>query len=179
MSTLPADHRAPDKRLAAVCGLFCPACSLYIATQEDPQRLTRLAEQFQLSEEEMRCDGCRAEKRGPYCQTCKMIVCAAEKGLDFCGECEEYPCEDLKTFQAAAPHRKELWNAQARIKEVGYVQWFQEMYAEYACPQCQTLNSAYDLVCRNCGHEPSCAYVNKHNASIMQHLDRSSVMRSR
>ncbi|MDY0095668.1 MAG: DUF3795 domain-containing protein, partial [Candidatus Vecturithrix sp.] len=64
MSTLPTDHRAPDKRLAAVCGLFCPACSLYIATQEDPQRLTRLAERFQLSEEEMHCDGCRAEKRG-------------------------------------------------------------------------------------------------------------------
>ena len=163
-------NETPDKQLAAVCGLFCPACSLYIATQEDPERLTRLAEQFQLSEEAMRCDGCRSEKRGPYCQTCKMVVCAAEKGIDFCVECDEYPCEELKAFQAAAPHRIELWNDLERIKEFGYKQWSQEMDERYACPQCQTLNSAYDLVCRNCGNEPSNEYVNRHKQAILKFL---------
>ncbi len=28
-----------DKKLAAVCGLFCPACTIYIGTREDPDRL--------------------------------------------------------------------------------------------------------------------------------------------
>jgi hypothetical protein len=27
------------KNLAAVCGLYCEACSLFIATKEDPERL--------------------------------------------------------------------------------------------------------------------------------------------
>ena len=37
------NFKKPDKTLAAVCGLYCEACSLYIATKEDPARLTALA----------------------------------------------------------------------------------------------------------------------------------------
>ena len=159
-----------DKKFAAVCGLFCEACTLYIATTEDPARLKLLAERFQLSEEAMRCYGCRAEKRGPYCQTCKMFACAAEKGIDFCSECEEYPCDDLKEFQSQMPHRNELWNDLERIKEIGYQNWLREIKKSYTCSQCQTLNSAYDLKCRKCGQEPSCDFVAKHKQAIEQVL---------
>jgi len=102
-----------DKKFAAVCGLFCEACNLFIATQEDPARLKRLAARFQVSEEDAKCQGCRSEKRGPYCRICKMFSCAAERGIDFCSECEDYPCNDLKQFQAERPHRIEflmIWN---------------------------------------------------------------------
>jgi hypothetical protein len=170
MSMAHVDGRVPDKKLAAVCGLFCPACRVFIGTQEDPERLDKLAEQFRYPVEEMKCDGCRSDKRGPYCKICKMAVCAAEKGIDFCGECEEYPCEDLKKFQAAMPHRIELWSAQERIKEIGYERWFTEMLEEYSCPQCGTLNSAYDLTCRECGYEPSCEYVRRHGEAVVRHL---------
>jgi len=38
------DHsEESDKILAAVCGLYCEACSWFIATTEDPERLKRLA----------------------------------------------------------------------------------------------------------------------------------------
>ena len=63
-----------DKKLAAVCGLYCEACTLFIATTEDPARLKGFAERFQLSEDAMRCYGCRSDERGPYCQTCKMFT---------------------------------------------------------------------------------------------------------
>lgn len=159
-----------DKTLAAVCGLFCEACTLYIATTEDPARLNALAERFQLSEEVMKCYGCRSEKRGPYCQTCKMSACAAERGIDFCGECGEYPCNDLKQFQSERPHRNELWDDLERIRTVGYKQWLCEIRANYTCPQCQCINSAYDLKCRKCGQEPSCNYVSKHRQAIEQAL---------
>jgi len=32
-----------DKKYAAVCGLYCEACSWFIATTEEPERLKRLA----------------------------------------------------------------------------------------------------------------------------------------
>jgi hypothetical protein len=99
MSMTQKHEEVPDKKLAAVCGLFCPACSLFIGTQEDPARLKKFSERFQVSEEEVKCQGCRSHTRGPYCKICKMVVCAAEKGIDFCGECEEYPCEDLKSLR--------------------------------------------------------------------------------
>ncbi|QTA78395.1 DUF3795 [Desulfonema limicola] len=155
-----------DKNLAAVCGLYCEACTFFIATKEDPERLKRLAKQFQLSEDDVKCYGCRSDKRLPYCQECKMSACAAEKGIDFCSQCNDYPCYDLKQFQSKRPHRKELWDNLDRIKAIGYKQWLKEIKKHYTCPQCSTINSAYDLKCRKCGEKPSCGYVEKHKQAI-------------
>ena len=86
MESRNKDLRTPDKRLAAVCGLFCPACHVYIATQEEPERLAMMGRRFQKSLKEMRCSGCRSSKRCFYCETmCFMAKCAAGKGVDFCG----------------------------------------------------------------------------------------------
>jgi hypothetical protein len=159
-----------DKKFAAVCGLYCKACSWFIATSEDPERLKRLAAQLHYSEEESKCCGCRSDKRLSYCEKCKMFACAAGRGVDFCSECEEYPCEDLKRFQSAMPHRIELWANLERIKSSGYENWLNEMRDVYACPRCRTINSAYDSKCRKCGEEPSCDYAARHRQEIEHYL---------
>jgi hypothetical protein len=159
----------PDKKLAAVCGLFCPSCSLFIASMEDPARLRGISERFGIPPEELECHGCRSDKRGFYCrQHCKMAECAAQRGLDFCGECEEFPCPDLKTFQAQMPHRLELWESQRRICEVGYEMWYLEMIEHYSCQECNTVNSAYDAACRACGATPGSPFVKLHGDEISQ-----------
>lgn len=158
---------APDKKLSAVCGLFCPACTVYIGSVEEPTRLKALSERFGASEEDMRCNGCRSEKRGLYCnKACKMTGCASEKGVDFCGQCPDFPCADLKAFQSQMPHRADLWDSQARIKAVGYEKWYSEMIELYSCPSCGTINSAYDQECRKCGTSPSCDYVKIHEEEV-------------
>lgn len=163
--------RTPDKRLAAVCGLFCPACTVFIGTQEDPGRLAIMARRLQRPVEEMRCNGCRAERRCFYCESrCTMAKCAAAKGLEFCGECPDYPCKDLETFQAEMPHRIELWKSLQRIRDAGYETWYREMVEHYSCRHCGTVNSAYDIACRKCGSTPSCAYVDHHKDEIMRHM---------
>jgi len=162
--------KEPDKKFAAVCGLYCEACSWFIATTEEPERLKRLAAQMNYSEEECRCYGCRSEKRLFYCGKCKMSACAAEKGIDFCSECKDYPCDDLKQFQAAMPHRIELWDNLERIRSAGYEQWLKEIRKNYTCRRCQTLNSTYDLKCRKCGEEPSCDYVASHRLAIEEFM---------
>lgn len=155
-----------DKKYAAVCGLYCEACSLFIATREDPERLKALAARFGLSEEAVKCHGCRSDKRFPHCENCRMFACAAERGIDFCSECEEYPCGHLKEFQAERPHRIELWDDLERIRAVGHERWLREIREHYTCPRCRTINSAYDLKCRKCGEEPSCPYVSRHKEEI-------------
>ena len=165
------DTCLPNKTLAAACGLFCPGCWIFIAGRETPENRDKIARTMNRPTEGLHCDGCRAEERFSYCQTCTLIACATARGLDFCGSCTEYPCEDLKQFQAARPHRLELWEAQARIQEVGYEQWFEEMTKRYACGRCGTLNSAYHLTCRVCGSRPSSAYVAAHWAEIVAHLE--------
>ena len=160
-----------DKKLAAVCGLYCEACSWFIATTEDPERLKRMAAQMHFSVEESRCYGCRSDKRLSYCEKCKMSACAARKGINFCSECEEYPCDDLKAFQSAMPHRIELWDNLERIRSAGYKQWLKEIRGNYTCPRCHTINSTYDLKCRKCGEEPSCDYVARHRQEIERFMN--------
>ena len=168
------DDLHEKKKLAAVCGLFCPSCTVYIGTQDDPQRLKVLAERYQLPVESWECQGCRSEKRSYYCENiCPMVTCAAERGIEFCGECNEYPCQELKKFQAERPHRIELWEAQGRIAEIGFSAWFDEMKDHYSCPKCRTINSAYDRVCRVCGSEPSCRYVELHQGEIDDFFSKS------
>ncbi len=159
-----------DKNLAAVCGLFCEACTLYIATQEDPARLKKLAAQFGISEEEVKCRGCRSEKRGPYCGVCHMAPCAARRGVEFCSACPEYPCAELKAFQAERPHRIELFKSLEQIRDQGWERWMADMRQHYACSRCGALNSAYDLKCRKCGAEPSCAFAARHREAIREFL---------
>jgi hypothetical protein len=162
------------KRLSAVCGLFCPSCTVFIGTKEDPRRLQALAERYKLPIEAWECEGCRSNKRSYYCENiCKMAPCAAQKGIEFCGDCDEYPCEELKKFQAERPHRLELWEAQQRIAQIGFSKWFEEMLAHFSCPGCHTINSAYDQNCRVCGAEPSCRYVQVHKQEIEKFLPKS------
>ena len=160
-----------DKRHAAICGLFCPACSNFIATQEEPGKLEKRAKKLDRPLEDLKCHGCRSDRLYIFCkEECIMRECAAEKGVDFCGDCLEYPCDALSEFQAKLPHRLELWQDLQRIKEAGYEQWYKEMLEHYSCPQCGTINSAYNLQCRKCGEDPSCKYVELHKIKIEQYI---------
>lgn len=154
------------QKLAAFCGLYCGACSLFIASTEDPARLEKLSAAFKTPPEALRCLGCRSDKLSPFCRDCGFKACAKGRGTAFCSECGEFPCADLTAFQKERPHRLELWNDLERIKEAGAEVWMKEKRAEYACPECGTINSAYDLACRKCGTSPSCAYVRKHRGAV-------------
>lgn len=161
------DITVPDKRLAAVCGLFCPSCPVFIGSREDKARLEKLAGHFRCSVEDLKCEGCRSGKVCKYsCGNCTLTKCAADKGLDFCGECQHYPCDGLRAFQSSMPNRLELWDSQQRIKDVGWEQWYAEMVEHYSCQTCGTLNSVSDRSCRECGTSPSCAYVEAHQEEI-------------
>jgi len=59
--------------------------------------------------------------------------------VDFCIECDEYPCSDLKKFQSERPHRAELWDDLKEIKAMDYKHWLKKIRTNYACPQCQTI----------------------------------------
>jgi hypothetical protein len=158
--------------LAAVCGLYCAGCSIFISSHEDPERLALLAARWGVPVEQMHCDGCRAEIRTPYCRECTLFACATERGHTFCVECADYPCKELDGFRADKPHRTEIYENLDCIRATGVEAWFTEMKHRYSCPTCGTLNSAYDLKCRSCGHEPANDYVAAHRDEIVEALSR-------
>lgn len=67
------------------------------------------------------CRGCR--KGECKYAGCGVITCHREKGVDFCFQCEDFPCEKSH-FD---PHLKERWILMnERMKEVGVEAYFEE-----------------------------------------------------
>jgi len=150
----------PDKQTAAVCGLLCKACGIYIATQENnTESLSRIAERMQIPVEEVRCMGCRSEVLSAHCKTCYFRECADKKGIAFCSECNDYPCAQLKDFQSKLPHRVELFQSLNRIKKIGWENWYAEMVERHSCTSCNHLSGWYDFACTKCGNSPSSRFV--------------------
>ncbi|TEB12201.1 DUF3795 domain-containing protein [Pelotomaculum propionicicum] len=67
------------------------------------------------------CGGCRSEN--VQCPIiCEAKTCYREKGIDFCFQCGEYPCE--KQFSGRL---RERWKEKNdRMKEIGVVEFYYE-----------------------------------------------------
>lgn len=157
-----ASELEPDLVLGGACGVFCGSCGVYLATREDPERLAALAARFGVRSEDMRCLGCRSGTRSPHCRTCAFLPCAAERGIESCAACGEFPCSRLREFQAERPHRAELFQGLALWKEKGWEAWFRRMAERTSCAACGSLNSVYDRACAACGAEPSSPFRGEH-----------------
>ena len=62
--------------LISFCGIDCKKCTNY--------------------KQNMNCQGCRDERE--LLSDCPTRICANEKGLVHCGDCEVFPCEELINF---------------------------------------------------------------------------------
>lgn len=67
------------------------------------------------------CDGCR----GGTClyPNCGVTTCYQDKGVDFCFECDEFPC-DRTNFE---PHLERRWRQMnERMREIGVEVYYEE-----------------------------------------------------
>lgn len=68
------------------------------------------------------CSGCRGDNVQCPLITCSARTCVREKAIDFCFECDEYPCE--KQFSGRL---RELWKKMNdRMKEIGVIEYYHE-----------------------------------------------------
>ncbi len=160
-------EKKPDIQVAAVCGLFCPSCGVYIATQEnDEAKLIYYASRLGQTIEDTKCDGCRSGRVSAQCRLCEFRSCSEKKGILFCSECDEFPCESLKEFQTKMPHRLELWESLELVKTEGLQKWWAKMAEDYTCPECGVINSSYDIKCAKCHHKPGNKTVERNMQTI-------------
>ena len=115
--------------LTAPCGLDCFNCPVYEGNITE-ERKKQLSDFWKIPVEETPCKGCRGEngycKFGPNHQ-CATWNCTKEKGVSFCYECTDFPCELLMPTQkgAAFPHNMKVYNL-CRMKLVGLDGWIEE-----------------------------------------------------
>lgn len=93
----------------------------------------QLSEKYQIPVETMLCRGCRSHngqiplQKHVFGEThrCAAYECIKEKGLDFCGECDAFPCDYLHPYADKAadlPHNTKVFNL-CLINKMGLQQW--------------------------------------------------------
>ncbi len=68
----------------AYCGIDCNKCKNY--------------------KQNVNCQGCRVEE--VLLSDCFTIPCCRAKNIEFCNQCDIFPCEKMKEFYESAPRRK-------------------------------------------------------------------------
>jgi len=98
-----------------------------IITEEYKQQVSEF---LGIQPEETPCKGCRDEKghcrfaTGKHCATWD---CVQEKGVTYCYECADFPCQLLMPTQQGAqfPHNMKVYNL-CRMKFLGIDKWIEE-----------------------------------------------------
>ena len=132
------------------CGLNCRACPVLVANQNNT--VAARAAEWGMEPENLVCHGCKSEHTAVFCVKCEMRTCAQEKGIEFCFECDSFPCTMLVNFNndKAAHHSVVLHNLN-RIREVGAEAWLKEQKLRWQCPECGSAYTWYDEICSACG----------------------------
>ncbi len=146
------DEREVDPQLAGICGIYCGACPIYRAwVEQDAARLEALATSLGVIPEKLLCTGCRTP--GTFCfgGECEIKTCAESKGVAFCADCDEFPCERIDRFAAGATYRAEALRNVPRIREVGWHPWLREQDAHWRCHVCRAKIAVDERTCHACG----------------------------
>lgn len=116
------------KNLTAPCGIDCFNCEIHENNITTELR-GLLASKLHIPKAEIACSGCRS---GDGCKLfkreCETKKCVDAKGLEFCFECDDFPCFKLLPAREGAerfPHNYKLFNL-CRIKKLGLKKWADE-----------------------------------------------------
>jgi len=115
-------------QMTAPYGLDCFNCAVYLAGKDEALR-ANIAKRFGVTPEKVVCKGCRNEN-GTIAligmkEPCKVYKCIAKKGVDFCFECPEFPCDNLHPYADMAlqrPHNLKVFNL-CLMKKMGVENW--------------------------------------------------------
>ncbi|NHJ22625.1 MAG: DUF3795 domain-containing protein [Candidatus Lokiarchaeota archaeon] len=132
-----------EKNLAAPCGMYCGACRSYLILKKN------------LLEEKGRKNGCKGCRiRNKNCSFIKKDCALIRKNeIDFCFECDSFPCSNLQRIDGRYSERYNVSFIQnlKRIQEIGFERWLEEQEILYRCPDCGGEISVHDKECFDCG----------------------------
>jgi hypothetical protein len=109
------------------CGIDCFNCELF-GDNITPELQERIAQYRSEPQASIRCLGCRETGCLVITGECATKTCVAEKGVDFCYECGDFPCNRLHPCAERAetfPQSFKVFNL-CRIKKVGLDRWAEE-----------------------------------------------------
>ena len=116
------------QQMTAPCGLDCFNCPVYLASENNKLRAA-ISKNLGVSFEQAMCRGCRNEKGTmaflAMTEPCNVYQCTEKKGMSFCCECPDFPCDHLHPYADQAslvPHNTKVFNL-CLIKKMGLESW--------------------------------------------------------
>ncbi|MFW9999992.1 MAG: DUF3795 domain-containing protein [Candidatus Hodarchaeota archaeon] len=112
------------KKLIAVCGLDCAQCKIYLAPF-NPKITQQLIRTFNniwdnVKPEDFHCSTCRGEISDCWTKECWIRNCCINnKKLEFCYQCQDFPCEGLKERANKSKRYKAALNNLKKMKKKG------------------------------------------------------------
>lgn len=116
------------QKIIAPCGIDCFNCEVFEDNVTEELQ-TRLSAKTNIPKEKITCKGCID---GNIClflkiqgKSCKTLDCVKEKGVDYCFNCDTFPCEHLMPLANGAdkfPHNMKLYNL-CLMKKIGMDAW--------------------------------------------------------
>ena len=124
------------KELIAVCGLNCLACSAYL-NKYTP------------------CPGCNApseKQKRKSCVNCSKKECAHEKGLQWCFECDSFPCSKIRSISEryTTKYNVNLIENGQKAKE-SMNAFLAEQKEKFTCNICGGIIDQHKKICSECG----------------------------
>jgi len=71
-----------------------------------------------LASQDKPCKGCRSGGGWSWWPDCPVRDCTAQRGLDFCYQCADFPCKKLKQ-EPLLPYKTAIIETNNRIKKIG------------------------------------------------------------
>jgi hypothetical protein len=131
--------------MIAVCGMNCSLCSAYLSLKNELKtKGIRIAY----------CSGCRI--RDKKCAFIRKPCLLALKGkVKYCFECEDFPCDNLKTLDARyrKRYRMSMIENLEHIRDYGIGEFLQAQQEKWACPDCGDIVCCHNGICYSCGIE--------------------------
>lgn len=128
------------KMYLAPCGINCYCCYMHLRKKNT-------------------CLGCfdNSESKPESCKKCKKKKCVTEKGLDYCFQCEDYPCLTIKNFNKRYLDRYKV-NLKDNLQfalENGIIRFMDREISKWKCTQCGGVINMHDKLCSECGRDYS------------------------
>ena len=139
-------------RYDSYCGLYCGSCE--ICLMNEIGKIKEKAKEWDMNLSEVKCFGCKTNQNSIYCIDCDIKLCAKSKNIEFCHECDEFPCSRISDFRNDKyPHHSVVLKNLKIIKEKGLNSWLNEQKKRWKCPQCGTRFTWYNEICNECGEK--------------------------
>lgn len=149
---LVTNDRAIDASLAGICGAYCGACPVYMAwVAQDLPRLEALALELHTTPDRLMCTGCRTPAAFCFGGDCEVKACAQHRGVAFCPDCADYPCNRIRRAHVGPSYRNLLSRDAGRLHAVGVSAWLREQDAKWRCSGCGAKVPAGSEACPACG----------------------------